>query len=63
MPIYEYICSDCNEKFALLQSVYPQDNTAECPKCLSKKVKKAISTFSCGTVDHSTPTGFGGGGG
>ena len=68
MPIYEYICLKCNEKFTLLQSMYPADNNTECPKCSSREVKKVISSFSCATgskesVSSSVPApGFGGGG-
>ena len=68
MPIYEYICLKCNEKFTLLQSMYPADNNTECPKCFSREVKKVISSFSCATgsknsVSSSAPApGFGGGG-
>ncbi|HDH05548.1 MAG TPA: zinc ribbon domain-containing protein [Nitrospirae bacterium] len=68
MPIYEYICLKCNEKFALLQSMCSADNNTECPKCSSREVKKAISSFSCATgskdsASSSAPApGFGGGG-
>ncbi|NOZ69460.1 MAG: zinc ribbon domain-containing protein [Deferribacteres bacterium] len=67
MPIYEYICLKCDNKFALLQSLYPADNSAECPKCSSKDVKKEISAFSFGagsgnSVSPVPATGFSGGG-
>jgi len=67
MPIYEYICSKCNNRFSLLQSLYPAENNTECPKCLSKEVKKAVSSFSCssgtGSSSSASAPGFGGGGG
>lgn len=47
MPIYEYICLKCNEKFSLLQSIHAKEKDAECPKCASNEVKKVISAFSC----------------
>jgi putative FmdB family regulatory protein len=67
MPIYEYVCLKCNNKFALLQSLYPAQNDSECPKCSSKEVKKIISSFcspsgSGGSHSASAPN-FGGGGG
>ncbi len=67
MPIYEYICLKCDNKFALLQSLYPAENNAECPKCSSRKVKKVISTFSLGTDSGNSASpmpasGFSGGG-
>ncbi len=68
MPIYEYICLKCNARFSLLQSLYPSDNNTECPKCSSREVKKAVSSFTCasgsetGTSSIPAPK-FGGGGG
>jgi putative FmdB family regulatory protein len=47
MPIYEYICMTCNERFSLLQSMHHAENDTNCPRCRSKKVKKLLSTFSC----------------
>ncbi|MBI5056592.1 MAG: zinc ribbon domain-containing protein [Nitrospirae bacterium] len=69
MPIYEYICLKCNNRFAMLQSLHPEEKHTECPNCSSKEVKKAMSSFSCSTgpgsgFSPSTPShGFGGGGG
>jgi len=68
MPIYEYICLKCNEKFSLLQSLSPAEKNTECPRCSSKEVKKVISSFSCatgsGSPSASAPgASFGGGGG
>ena len=66
MPIYEYMCLECNAKFALLQSLYPAEDNTECPKCHSADVQKMISSFSCGNGD-SAPSpaapSIGGGGG
>lgn len=67
MPIYEYICQECDEKFALLQSFYPPENDTYCPKCSSSNVKKIMSSFSCGSGDDAASSipapRFGGGGG
>ncbi|MDH4027671.1 MAG: zinc ribbon domain-containing protein [Nitrospirota bacterium] len=68
MPVYEYVCLKCNEKFALLQSLYPRDNNTECPKCSSRDVKKLLSSFSCSQGEHTSASSapaprFGGGGG
>ncbi len=68
MPIYEYICKSCNEKFDLLQRVNSPEDETRCPKCSSKEVKKVMSSFSCaaGGGFGSAPTlpsgGFSGGG-
>ena len=68
MPIYEYICMKCNNKFSLLQSLYPEPKDTECPKCESKEVKKMFSAFSCASGSEGGSSGahapsFGGGGG
>jgi len=68
MPIYEYICLKCNEKFSLLQNLYPAEKSSECPSCSSSEVKKVLSSFSCtagsGSSSASMPApSFGGGGG
>ena len=45
MPLYEYLCSDCDEKFDRLVSFSQSDNM-ECPNCKSPDTKKLISTFA-----------------
>ncbi|MBL7032056.1 MAG: zinc ribbon domain-containing protein [Nitrospira sp.] len=67
MPIYEYICLKCDEKFALLQRLYPPEQTTECPKCSSTDLKKVLSPFSCVSSENSAapsgpPPRFPGGG-
>ncbi len=43
MPIFEYICKECNHEFEAL--VFGKDK-AECPKCASKKLEPQLSVFS-----------------
>lgn len=47
MPIYEYICQSCNDKFEILTSI---GNKAliKCPKCNSIQVEKIFSLFGIG---------------
>ncbi len=68
MPIYEYLCLKCSNKFSMLQSLVPPAQNTECPKCASKDVKKLLSSFSCSSGSEgqgpSMPApNFGGGGG
>ncbi|GHT67077.1 hypothetical protein AGMMS50222_09870 [Endomicrobiia bacterium] len=42
MPLFEFICKKCNEKFESL--VFDKENT-ECPKCKSTEVVKQFSSF------------------
>ena len=43
MPIYEYTCNKCGEKFEFL---YRNGDEPECPGCKSNDLDKHISTFS-----------------
>jgi len=43
MPIFEYICQQCQHPFEAL--VFGQQK-AECPKCHSKKLEPQLSVFA-----------------
>ncbi|NJD55761.1 MAG: zinc ribbon domain-containing protein [Nitrospirae bacterium] len=68
MPIYEYICTKCNERFSLLQSISCEPGATKCPNCSSHDVKKMVSSFCCSSgsgkgIPSSVPSGgFSGGG-
>lgn len=48
MPIYEYVCKQCNNQFELLvQGSTPP----KCPLCKSRKLEKQLSVFA---VNNST---------
>ena len=58
MPIYEYECKKCGEKFELRRSINDADTEIKCPRCGEKSVKRLLSLF--GTAATSTdyvPTG------
>ena len=46
MPIYEYVCSDCNSNFELLRPLSQADKEAPCPQC-HKPARRKLSTFAC----------------
>lgn len=48
MPIYEYQCKACNEKFEKLIRSTSAEAKVQCPACGSKKVEKALSVFAVG---------------
>lgn len=59
MPIFEYVCKDCQNEFEAI--VYGQQK-AECPKCKSKKLEAqlsvfAVSTKSAGSSGRAVPSG------
>jgi putative FmdB family regulatory protein len=43
MPIFEYLCKECDHQFEAL--VYGSGK-AECPKCQSKKLTQQLSVFA-----------------
>jgi len=48
MPVYEYCCTECDERFELFVRSASQKRAPTCPKCGSQKVQKAISLFGLG---------------
>jgi len=52
MPIYEYVCSDCNLKFERLRPLSQASEGVSCPRC-QKKAKRVFSSFSSFTTDES----------
>lgn len=63
MPVYTYICKDCNEKFDLLIGVTSEKPELKCRKCNSKNIERLLSAFSVGgprdkfSSGSSCPTG------
>lgn len=48
MPIYEFICKPCDERFETLISISRIDE-AKCPVCGSGELKRVMSMFSART--------------
>ena len=46
MPVYEFNCSKCGERFEVMGSYAEREKEHACPKCGSTEVKQAISLFS-----------------
>jgi putative FmdB family regulatory protein len=66
MPIYEYICDDCQTEFEKL--VLNKQQEIACPKCASKKATIQLSVFatpngSSNTASAKSPASSSGGGG
>ena len=53
MPIFEYLCKDCDHEFEAL--VFGSDK-AECPKCHSKKLAPQLSVFAVSAKGSSGPS-------
>ena len=67
MPIYEYLCDECNTRFERI--VLNKQQEIACPKCASKKATIQLSVFatangsSNGVSAKSSSSGSTGGGG
>ena len=48
MPIYEYVCSDCDLKFELLRPLSEAAKKASCPRChnSAERIISACASFS-----------------
>lgn len=46
MPIYEYKCNKCGEKFEALVRWFHSQKSLKCPNCGDKDIERIISTFS-----------------
>jgi len=46
MPLYEYVCNDCGERFERLVRGNADPEANRCPRCESSHVTRAFSTFA-----------------
>ncbi|HEU4752121.1 MAG TPA: zinc ribbon domain-containing protein [Armatimonadota bacterium] len=49
MPIYEYLCRACDERFSRLRPVPERDEPAQCPKCGRKESQRIVSVVAAHT--------------
>jgi putative FmdB family regulatory protein len=64
MPIYEYRCESCSEKFEVLTRFAERDSAQECPACESTKTRVLVSSFAvAGGSESSLDFASEGGGG
>lgn len=45
MPIYEYQCTECGERFEMRQAIGADGSSLNCPKCHAGNPKRLISSF------------------
>ena len=60
MPIYEYVCMQCESHF---EELIRGDQQPACPDCGAANVRKQMSVFAAIGGSGDEPTSFGGGGG
>ena len=46
MPLYEYVCKDCDKEFELLVRA---SETPECPSCHGTELERRLSVFAAHT--------------
>lgn len=46
MPIYEFLCHDCNTIFNFFSSRINTEKRPDCPKCGKKELNRQISSFA-----------------
>jgi putative FmdB family regulatory protein len=54
MPLYEYECRDCGDRFEKMLSFSQADQSQECPSCGSPESQRHISIFSSPSLSSST---------
>ena len=52
MPIYEYVCNDCQTHYE--QLVMSSTQNIECPKCASGRHTMQLSVFSAGKSSNGS---------
>jgi len=58
MPLYEYVCEECEETFEVLRSASATD-AVTCPEC-GAPAKKLVSLFATGASGGGSGGGRGG---
>ncbi len=54
MPMYEYGCLSCNNRFDRLRRMNQDDADVTCPVCRSKSVQRRLSVFASYTKGASS---------
>lgn len=50
MPIYEYTCQSCHERFDHLHKRMEDGEKVPCPQCGSSKTARVLSVFAVGAA-------------
>jgi len=63
MPIYEYRCKACQDRFEAIRPVGDRGKSVTCPECGARGAEKLPSVFAAAGGCGATAAGGGGGGG
>lgn len=59
MPIFEYICQQCQHRFEKI--IRRDDLAVQCPSCESEKLEKQLSVFAAGIGQEKSSAAMTGG--
>jgi putative FmdB family regulatory protein len=62
MPLYEYLCQDCETKFETLRPMRKADDPIQCKNCESMRTSRALSLFAAHVNNGGTISAVAGGG-
>ncbi len=54
MPLYEYVCQHCGERFEKLVRSATSSPQILCPGCASEAVQRIVSTFATNGSDSNS---------
>ncbi len=54
MPMYEYRCERCEERFEQLVPLRAEHPPVTCPRCGTQEIRKLLSTFATTESRQST---------
>ncbi|MFC2034755.1 zinc ribbon domain-containing protein [Chloroflexota bacterium] len=59
MPIYEYVCTDCESRFELLRPLSQSSDAASCPRCQqsAQRILSSFASFSTNDSGLTAPIG------
>lgn len=61
MPLYEYECRECKDRFEVLQGIHDDESTVRCPTCNADMPKRVLSVFNSASSTSTSmacgPTG------
>lgn len=57
MPLYEYRCSSCGNRFEVLRRMGQGSEGLACPECGQERVDKEFSTFAGATAGGGSAGG------
>jgi putative FmdB family regulatory protein len=61
MPLYEYRCRDCGERFEILQRLGEDGHGLHCPRCAAPEPQRVLSTFAAGAGGREAAASSAGG--